>query len=203
MADTTGRVLIVDDDVSMLTTLERLLFFAGYDTGPRRQPSPCPIAGRHRLLSAEVAVNRCGAAENLHEVRETPRAAEHRDDDSSERRPIHPPGQSLWRWLRLQRGVTSPAQLARAARGDVPGTAMSRGWPGSHRPACRHDQRSCCKPFLQCRNGGRLAEFLRKCCACLRQALAQRLGTYPAHHRRVGGRQALATDEQDNLPVLR
>jgi len=33
-------------------------------------------------------------------------------------------------------------------------------------------------------------------------SLAQRLGTDPAHHRRVGGRQALVTDEQEDLPIL-
>ena len=43
--------------------------------------------------------------------------------------------------------------------------------------------------------GGRLAELLDKCCACPRQALPQRLGTDPARHSRVVGRQALVTDE--------
>src|SRR4030095_14895773 len=35
---------------------------------------------------------------------------------------MYHPGQSLHRWLRLQHGVTSAAQLARAALGDVAGT---------------------------------------------------------------------------------
>ncbi len=158
-------------------------------------------ARRRRLLGAEV--NRRGAADDLHQVRETPRAAERRDDDPSEGRRNHHHDRSLRPGLRLQQGVTSAAQSARAALGDVAGPQARDGWPGCRRPARRHDQRSCCISFLECRDGGRLAEFLRERRARPRQALAQRLGTDPAHHRRVGGRQALVTDEQQDLPVLR
>jgi hypothetical protein len=44
------------------------------------------------------------------------------DDDPSERRRIHHPAPSLHRWLGPQHGVTSLAQLARAAAGDIAST---------------------------------------------------------------------------------
>ena len=54
-------------------------------------PSNSGLSTWRRLLGAKVAVNRRGAADDLHEVRETPRAAERRDDVPSEQRPIHHP----------------------------------------------------------------------------------------------------------------
>src|SRR3954462_3445845 len=74
-----------------------------------------------RLRIAKVAVDRRGAADDLREVRETPHAAERRDDLPSER-PIHPKGPSIHRWLPLQHGVTSTAQLAGSTLRDVADT---------------------------------------------------------------------------------
>ena len=87
--------------------------------------------------------------------------------------------------------------------GRHPSTAGSKGCSESHHPARHRDQPSCCKSFLQCRDGWCLAEFLRECRACSRQALPQRFRTDSAHDRRVRGRQSFETDEQDHLSILR
>src|SRR5204862_5917781 len=74
------------------------------------------------LRRAKVAVHRRGTANDLHQVRETPRAAERWDDLASEQRPIHDRGPSLHRWLRPQHGVTAAPQFAGATLGHVAGT---------------------------------------------------------------------------------
>src|SRR6476661_9077048 len=76
-----------------------------------------PTGKWRHLRGAKGAVNRPGAADDLYNVRQTPRAGESRDDDPSEQRPLYHPRQALNRRLRLQHHMTSTAQSARVALG--------------------------------------------------------------------------------------